>query len=300
MRLRILPCSSFAALILSISTASAKDPDLNSLSQDHFRDSATVTDNRVEGTTTISTEKGFVEHRGPMRMVWNDEYLSGVIDRKTGQKSFRVYAWVIHRGGLRSYQTARYQTANGPRSVPAMRISQKEENCAVGDCVYTEYVAFPVEEELLRQLASSDVRGKPPTWSFELISKSGASYSGGFSYGEIAGFLAKVDESAEMRSVAKTNAARESLKLDLGIAGIPVDATIELPNRAGILITVVHRDSIAHKSGIIVGDIVYDFDGHPVRELAELEAAIASCTANTLVPIKLYRGTSTLVVNAQF
>lgn len=300
MKFRIPAFGPLVVLGLSIATASAKDPDLSSLTPEHFRDTATVKDNRVEGTTTISTEKGFVEHRGPMRMVWDDEYLSGVIDRKTGQKSFRVYAWVIHRGALQSYQTAKYQTPNGPRSVPAIRISQEEENCAVGECVYTEYVSFPVDEELLRQMASKQVPGKPPMWSFELIAKSGTAYSGGLSSAEIAGFLAKVDEAAETRSVAKTNAARESLKLDLGIGGIPVEATAELPSRAGILITAVNHGSVANKSGIIVGDILYEFDGRPIRELAELEAAVARCTANTVVPIKLYRGTNPLAVAAQF
>jgi len=62
----------------------------------------------------------------------------------------------------------------------------------------------------------------------------------------------------------------------------------------------VNGGSIAQKSGIIVGDILYEFDGHPVKALAELEAAVAACAANSAVAIKLYRGTDVMAVTARF
>src|SRR5216684_5684218 len=96
--------------------AHAKDPALLSLTMEHFRDTATVKDDPVAAVTTISTENGYVEHRGLMRMVWNDEYLTSVIDEKTGQKSFQVYAWIIYGGRWRAYETASYQTPSGQKS----------------------------------------------------------------------------------------------------------------------------------------------------------------------------------------
>jgi S1-C subfamily serine protease len=62
----------------------------------------------------------------------------------------------------------------------------------------------------------------------------------------------------------------------------------------------VTRGSVAQKSGIIVGDILYEFDGHPIKALADLQTAIAACAENSAVAIKLYRGTNEMKVIAQF
>ena len=122
--------------------AGAKDPPLLSLNMAHFKDTATVTEDSKNATTTISTENGFAEHKGPMRMVWNDEFLEAVIDGETGRRSFQVHAWVIYNGAWRDYEAASYQTANGLRSVPAAAIRRTSENCLVRECTYTEHVAF--------------------------------------------------------------------------------------------------------------------------------------------------------------
>jgi hypothetical protein len=286
--------------LFGIKIAYAKDSELLSLTMEHFRDSATVADDPIGGVTTISTEKGFVEHKGPMRMVWNDEFLKAAIDKKTGQKSFQIYAWIIYSGSMRSYETASYQGANGSRSVPVTRISKEVANCATGDCTYTERIAFPVDEELLRRLAAGRVPGKPDLWSFNLIPTSGANYAGRLSNAEIAGVLAKADAYTTTLPAVAANAVSASLKLDFGIGGLPVDATAEQPNRAGILIIGVNSGSVAQRSGIIVGDIIYEFDGHPIKALADFQAALARCAANSAVAVKLYRGTDKIALTAQF
>jgi PDZ domain len=354
MKIRIAALASFVALGLAANTASAKDPKLLSLTMEHFRDTATVKDDLATGTATITTEKGFVVHTGPMKMVWNDEYLKGVIDRTTGEKSFQVVVMSIYSGNRRSYETANYQWTTGPKSTPVTQIRTQREACAVGDCVYTDYIAFSVDEEGLRQLAAGYAPGKATIWSFKITTKPAPDYSGGLSSAEIAGFLAKVDQSAnapqpranaaitknsaaakESDAIAKENAAlaRENAalakqnaelakenavlakanpapakaspagtlpKLDLGISGIAVAATADQPNRAGILVSGVNGGSVAQKAGIIIGDIVYEFDGHPIKELAELEAAVAACAANSSVVIKLYRGTNRISLAARF
>ena len=347
MKLRIAALAAFVALGLTANIANAKESKLLSLTMEHFRDTATVKDDLAAGTTTITTEKGFVVRTGPMRMVWNDEYLKGVIDRTTGEKSFQVIVMSIYSGNRRSYETANYQWASGPKSTPVTQIRTQREACAVGDCVYTDYIAFSVDEEGLRQLAAGYVPGKPSIWAFKITTKPGPDYSGGLSNAEIAGFLAKVDQSAnapppkanaalarnnaaakESDAIAKENAAlaRENAalakqnaalakanpplaaaspagtmpKLDLGIGGIAVAATAGQPNRAGILVSAVNGGSVAQKAGIIIGDIVYEFDGHPIKELAELDAAVAACAANSSVVIKLYRGTKKISLAARF
>ena len=290
---------SWIVLSLTTGAAYAKDPPLLSLTPEHFRDTATVKDDPVEAVTVISTENGYAEHKGPMRMVWNDEYLRSVIDKTTGRKSFQVHAWIIYGGRWRSYETANYQTPAGPKSVPAIQIGRETANCAVGDCLYTERVAFPVDEDLLRRLAAGNVPGKPAIWAYKFIAKTGPDFAGGLSSAEIAGLLAKIDEYSALPAV-KANAASASLKRDLGVSGMPVAATVEQPNRAGILVFGVNSGSVAQKSGIIIGDILYEFDGHPIKALDELEAAVAACAANSIVAIKLYRGTAGMAVNARF
>src|SRR5258708_39225960 len=192
MKNRIAALAPLIFLGLTTSTAYAKDPALLSLTLEHFRDTATVKDDPADAVTIISTENGYEEHKGPMRMVWNDEYLTSVIDKKTGQKSFQVYAWTIYGGRLRSYETANYQTPAGPKSVPAIQIGKETANCAVGDCLYTERVGFPVDEDLLRQLAAGSVPGKPSIWAYRFIAETGPDYAGGLSIAEYAAFLAKI------------------------------------------------------------------------------------------------------------
>jgi hypothetical protein len=296
--LRNAALSSFIVAALGISAAGAKDPALSSLTMEHFRDTATVTENPNDGTAVISTENGYVERTGPMRMVWHDEYLRGVIDRQTGRRSLQVYAWVIYSGSLRNYESANYRTASGPRRVPVNQLAREVVNCPVGDCTYTERVAFSIDEESMRQLAAARAPGNPDKWSYKLIAKSGPEYAGEISSAEIAGFLAKVDEYANRPPVAPASAPVVSR--ELGIDGMSVDATEEQPNRAGVLVIGVDRGSVAHQAGIIVGDILYEFDGHRLKTPADLQAALAGRAAASTVAIKLYRGTSDTTVNAHF
>lgn len=293
---RTLPVAASILLLgLAASAARAKDPALQSLSLEHFRDTATVSQTAPDATV-ISTEKGFATHAGPLRMVWNDEFLESIIDDKTGRRSFQVDAMVIYSGAWRSYETANFQTAGGPRSLPLTKVGKEVANCAVGECTYTERVAFPVDEEFLRRQAAGYAPGAAALWSFKIVPAKGPAYVGTVSSAEIAGLLAKVDEYTGALPVFKTKTATAALKLDLGIAGLAVAATDDHPNRAGVLIIGVDRGSVAQKSGIIIGDIVYEFDGRPVKALTELQAAVAACAADAAAVIKVYRGIEPLAL----
>jgi hypothetical protein len=298
-RFRDAAAAAIALCGLAWGCASAKDPALLSLDAEHFKNTATVKDLPSDAKVTISTQSGFVEHSGPLRMVWHDEYLTALVNKKSGEKSFQIHEEITYSGSWRYYQSAVYQGANGPRSVPATQIAKEVANCAVAECIYTEHIAFPVDEEVLRQLAAAYMPGKPVIWPFKAIAKSGPAYAGGLSNAEITGLLVKVDEYTHTPTVVAAGAAAPS-RTDLGIGGMAVSATAEQPNRAGVLIIAVARGSVAHKSGIIVGDILFEFNGHPVKQLAELQAAVAACGANSAVPVKLYRGTDPIAVTAQF
>jgi hypothetical protein len=354
MKFRLAPLTLGIALLCTTNTVRAEDPPLGSLTMEHFRDTATVADDPITGTTTIATEKGFVSHKGILRSVSSDEFLKGVINKKTGQKSFQVDVSVSYYGRWRTYTTANYQAADGPRSLSTMQLGRDIGTCAVGNCLYTEHVAFTVDEGLLRQLAGGYVPGNPALWHYKLIPKVGPDYSGELSSAEIAGFLAKIDQAtgaapavqanatspspalppnttstppavrpsaapppaasappppavasppaagALPAAGAVPNAAGASMKPDLGIAGMAVAATTKQPNRSGVLVTGIVGDSVADKAGIIVGDILYEFDGRPVSTLSDLAAAMAAGPRNSVVAIKVHRGVADTTVTAQF
>jgi hypothetical protein len=303
-----------AALIVlaaGVGTAGAKDSPLLSLGMEHFRDTATVLDSPTDGAVTISTENGYQEHRGPLRTVWNDEYLEAVIDKQTGRKSYLIYVWITYTGGLRGYGTASFQSPEGPRSVSTTLVVREKSLCALGDCTYTDRLTFPVDPDMLRRLAAQYASGTHSVWAFKLAGKSGPNYTGGLSNAEIAGLLARVDSyengvpaaaaaTATTATTAAGAAAAASLKKDFGVGGIAVEASADQVNRAGVLIIAVSGGSVAQKSGIIVGDIVYEFAGRRIGTPAELQAAVAANASNQAVAIKLYRGTTVMTVNAQF
>jgi PDZ domain len=311
-----------AALIVlaaGAGSAGAKDAPLLSLNMEHFRDTATVLDSPTDGAVTISTENGYQEHRGPLRTVWNDEYLEAVIDKKTGLKSYLVYVWITYTGAPRGYGTASFQSPEGPRSVSTTLVVRNKSLCAVGDCSYTDRLTFPVDPDMLRRLAAQYASGTHSVWAFKLTGKSVPVYAGGLSNAEIAGLLARVDNYENMVSAAAAAiaaattatsavtalatagaATAASLKKDFGVGGMAVAASADQVNRAGVLIIAVSSGSIAQKSGIIVGDIVYEFSGRRIGTPAELQAAVAASAANQAVAVKLYRGTTVMTVNAQF
>ncbi len=74
---------------------------LAALTVEHFRDTASLHDDAALGTSTVGTEMGFVERHGPLRTVWNDEYLRAVINHATGQRSFEVQASFTYGGNRR-------------------------------------------------------------------------------------------------------------------------------------------------------------------------------------------------------
>ncbi len=295
-----------AALVLSFDAGPtlAKDPPLASLTAEHFKDTATVEAGSAEGRVIISTQKGFVESSGPLHMVWHDEFLTASID-KNGQKSFQVHAEITYSGNWRYYQTANFQAADGPRSAAAVQTGKEAADCAV-ECLYTERVAFSVDEGLLRQLAAAYVPGKPVVWSFKFLSKSGPEHTAGLSNAEIAGLLLKLDDYTHAPSVVAaattvgTAGAIPAQRLDLGVGAMAVAATAEHPNRAGLLIIAVTPGSAAQKAGLIVGDILTELDGRAIKQPAELQAALAACKPGAAVPIKLYRGTDPITLTARF
>jgi hypothetical protein len=291
-----------AALLWAASAghaAFAKDAPLLAHTVEHFRDTATVRDDAALGTSTVSTENGFVERHGPLRTVWNDEYLRAVINHATGQRSFEVEASFTYSGNRRKYASAGYQAAGSPQIVPVVIGKPDVLNCATGECSYTEHVSFPVDERLLRELAADAIAGHPHVWTFKVVGPSGADYGGTLSTAEIAGLLAKADEVAQGATAGSPQGASVAPR-DLGVGVLRIDATDDSPPRSGLLLTAVNRGSVAQKSGLLVGDILYEVDGHAVHSAAELESSLSSSRLRSAVTLKFYRGLDKHNAMAQF
>ncbi len=289
--------AALAAGFLVAGAAVAKDPALLSLSAEHFSATASV----VEGAqaTTISTEPGYVERSGLMGEVWHDEFLKAVIDRDSGHRAFQLDVTTTYRGARRSYKGARYPGLAESDLAPVTVLKTLSVNCATGECTYTDQLAIPVEEAVLRPIAQG-LAGRPALWTFRVIAKGAPDYQGSLSNAEVAGLLARVDAYVQHPQPAPPPPAPAPSRLEFGITGLPVAAAPDMPNRAGVLVVGVTPGSIAQKAGIITGDIIYQFNTRSIRTLPDLEAAVAASSAQTVTRIRLYRGTESTALEARF
>lgn len=67
-----------------------------------------------------------------------------------------------------------------------------------------------------------------------------------------------------------------------------------------MLIVNVIPGSVSDKSGIKVGDIVYEFDGKHIEKLADLQNAVSKTAIGRKVLVKLLRGEKEVSIDAQF
>ena len=285
--------------VLATCPSFAKDPALLSLGMEHFRDTASVDADPAGGVTTISTEPGFVEHSGLIGMVWHDEFLTAVIDARTGRTSFRIDVSITYSGARRSYRAAGLEGMSGPALVAPTLVRTESANCAVSECMYTDHLQIPVDEALLRRLAAAYVPGRPIALTYTLTPKRGADYRGELSNAEIAGLLAKVDGYSAAPKAAQ-EAPPSPRRLDFGISGIVVSPSADRPDRAGVLVAAVSTESVAHQAGIITGDIICQVGDRPTRSLADLEAAVAAIPAHSSAAVRLYRGLKEVTLSARF
>ena len=291
-----------AALIAGILTsvpAWAKDPALLSLSAEHFTETASVVEDAQ--TASISTEAGYVERSGPLGTVWHDEFLKATVDHGTGHRAFQIDVSTTYSGTRRLYKGVRFGPPAATATVPVMLLTTHTVNCAVGDCTYTDQLEIPVDEAMLRLVAQGYAPGRPALWTFRVLATTGQDYQGSLSNAEVAGLLAKVDAYAEHPSAAAPAPAPAApARLEFGITGLSVSPAPDMPNRAGVLVAGVTPGSVAQKAGIITGDIIFQFDTRSIRELPDLEAAVARAPARSVARIHFYRGTQAQTVEAHF
>jgi hypothetical protein len=276
----------------------AKDPPLLSLTMEHFRDTATLKDDALDTTATITTEPGYIDRGSFFRPASYDEFFRVLIDKRTGVRIFQVYEWITYSdNSWRFYETANYQTSNGPNSVPVTKIAANLVGCTANlGCTYTEHVAFTVDEKLLRQLAATYAPDHNTVWLYKFVAKDSSEFEDGFTTAEIAGVLAKVDAYMAAHPIANSTSARA----ELGVTFVPLPPSADQPARSGLLIVQMKSGSVAERAGVQVGDIMTEFSGTPLKQLADLQAVVATVSAGASVPLKVIRGATDLQLTAQF
>jgi hypothetical protein len=294
-----------AALVLfAVVRAAWAAPELASLGADHFRDSASVTEDAARDAAVISTEPGYSERA--LGAMWHDEYLRAIIDHKSGRKSFEIDVMVSYGGGFRAYGQGVLKLPAGPKTLTAIPLATQRAACQGEECQYTETVALPLDEATLRQMAERDAPTAHALFDFRLTAKRGRYYQGTISSAEAAGLLARV-EAYSNAPPAPPPAPKPAVtappppqRLPFGISGLAVAASPELPNRAGVLVVSVAPGSVAAKAGMITGDIIDRIDAHPVKTPADLETAVASVAAGTSAVVHVFRGTAEMTLPARF
>jgi hypothetical protein len=171
------------------------------LNQEHYKNNVIVQEDA--SVLTFSTVRGFQHQQGLFGAVWDDNFLRGFIDRRTGSKLFQVYSVVYYSGegeqsGWKRFKKANYETPQG-RKLTATTVLQEKEDCtplnSYGKCIYNEHVTFKVEESLLRTVRELYSVGKTQSgWQYQLIPLIGENYKTAVAVAEVAGLLARMDE----------------------------------------------------------------------------------------------------------
>lgn len=189
------------ALTASGATAADKLPKqlqrLLAMTPAEFEKAAAVKDDALEVQATITTQPAFRETRGLLKIVWNDNFLRAFIDKKTGKATYQLYQRITYNApSWKFYKLANYETPTGPESVEVMELG-RDVDCSssrlMGGCTYTETIAVPVKEELLRTIAGLYVPNQQDAWRFRFKAQSGEDFNDGMMPAEVAGMLAAVD-----------------------------------------------------------------------------------------------------------
>lgn len=168
------------------------------LTPEHFQSTATVDDDELDVTATITTQGGMVHRQGLLGIVWNDNFLRAIIDKSSGRTTFQVYQYINYEGDWRFYETVNYETPDGPRRERLLTISRDVVTCAgsrYGGCTYSEHFAFEVDEALLRRIAEGYVPGEASGWRFKYGARQfSEDWQEVILPAEVAGFLRIVDQ----------------------------------------------------------------------------------------------------------
>lgn len=171
------------------------------IDETHFKRTIVIRDDPTQDAIVFSTIRGLQEKQVTTGQVWNDNFLRGFIDKRTGQKTYQVYNVVYYGGsGIQTswkhFKQANYDTLQGIKLTPTT-ILKEEEDCTplavYGQCVYNEHVTFKVEGQLFETLSPLYKPESTKEWQYTLVSETRESYRDRITLAEIAGLLASMD-----------------------------------------------------------------------------------------------------------
>lgn len=197
MRRWILAC---LLVIVPMNTARATEPavprSLLAMTPHEFETSASVKDDGLEVLTTITTEPGYRERHGLLRLVWSDVFLRAFVDKHSGAATYQLYQRIVYGGRhYRYFEAMNYETQAGPKAAETINLGRSED-CSrsklMGGCVRTENLAVPIGETLLRTIAAAGIPGADAAWHFRFKAQTGEDFDGVMVPAEVAGLLAAV------------------------------------------------------------------------------------------------------------
>jgi len=311
-----------------------------SLTPEHFRDSVTLKDDRLNTVAVLSTVNGFQVKQGLIGWVPTDSFLRAFIDKKTGKTTFQVYE-ISHyfSPNWHFYERANYLAASVPQSVAADVIDREVEGCGYAQgCLYLEQVGFPIDEARLRIDAASYVPGGHFALIYKFTAHDGAELPDVLSSAEITGLLMAVDRyrtthniaSAETSSASQSpisapdnNPAAQSAAAPantpggvaarrvtadsaptLGVNLVPTPAFIasqtKMDRARGLLIINIAEKSAAARAGLLRGDVILTGNGTPWDNTDELAASMNVLRAGDTLTLSVWSAGAEKTVRVKF
>jgi hypothetical protein len=173
--------------------------ELVSLTDQHFKSTATIKDDPLNSYIEFSTQEGFV-FRNAFGRTEEDVFLRGSTDRRSKHRTYEVYQYMSYREHFaRSYYTVSYEVPGGSQSRP-VRVIAHDRDCyrsrELNGCLHKEHFAFEIDEALARTIASfyGQARGTMTFWQFKFQSHHGDELLSGITPAEMKGLLDRMDD----------------------------------------------------------------------------------------------------------
>ena len=195
-------------------------------------------------------------------------------------------------------------------------------NSAVGDYVLAIGEPFGLEETATAGIVSAKGRSLPGDGYVPFIQTDAAvnpGNSGGPLFdanGEVVGINAQIysnsggyqgvsfaipinlavqikDQIVKTGKVAHARLGVEVQTLDQSLAD-----SFKMRSPNGALIAKVEPDSAASRAGLMVGDVILEFDGHPIVDAGQLSARVGSATPGDKASLQVWREGKTLTLTA--
>lgn len=176
--------------------ASKQTGEWSHLTKEHFSQTTTVKDDVLETVASFDTQRGF-QYRGVLAGS-NDEFLRAFVDKKTGKVTYQLYQIIRYiDSGWHYYNQINYLTQAGTQTASALVIS-RDVDCAGSTarkrgCEYEEHVSIPLDEAVVRWLASSYTPEKAVTMAYRVEAQAGEPSDERMLSAEAAGLVDRVD-----------------------------------------------------------------------------------------------------------